>query len=595
MIAPKNIQGEIEKYLSKKNVYFGNFSNELVTFLEINFPHVNTIRAKWYMFVHGMNELPICLYPSCETSVKWNEGLKKFSDGCCIDHNKKITSLKNFGVDHPNKSKKQQRKVKKSMQEKYGVDYITQTDIHKTSVMHSVMESYGVDNVLKSPKIREKIRKTNLEKYGVEECISAPIIREKSKQTNLKKFGTECSLSSVEVREKAYKTNLFRYGSIFPMRNEELLEKRLQTIIGRYDSHGVLGDKNIADKARKTHFAKYYNNKLLKNKFVSPLFTLDEYQGTKRVKDYSWECKKCYTEFIDNVDNGHLPRCPTCFPKDIKVSNDESLLFSLINVKNKLQTNRGLIPNYEIDIYLPDYKTGIEYNGMFWHSEKMGVDQFYHLDKTLMSENSGIFLIHIFESEWVKRRLQTIGMVHRNIGIFDIIISIQDIEIKEISDIITNDFLEANTIHLFDSVSEKRIGAYHGLELVAIMTTKQFKNKTVITKFYEKMGYGFEGNLFQKMVNNFDNSLPIFYYPDRRYNKVDQQFLLDCGFTFEGGTEPELIYSRNMSYIPANHINKHNILNYVTDYDDKLSVYENMIVNGYLTIWDCGKLVWKKS
>ncbi len=231
------IQGEIEKYLSKKNIYFHNFSDELQTHLKSLYPDLPTIKSQWYMLKNGVSEIPKCELPNCNNSAKWNERNNQFDAGCCSDHNKRITSLKNFGTEHPNQSKKQQRKVKKSIREKYGVDYITQTALHKDSVRESVVEKYGVESVLQSPEVREKIKQTNLERYGVENPTENPEIRAKVQQTNLKRYGVKESLSSPEIRAKGNKTNLEKYGSIYPMRNEELLEKRRQYIIETYDAY----------------------------------------------------------------------------------------------------------------------------------------------------------------------------------------------------------------------------------------------------------------------------------------------------------------------------------------------------------------------
>jgi len=594
MNIPENIKNEIEKCLSRKNVYFGNFSSELKEFLNREYYYLFSIRAQWHMLSNNLVELPLCAYPSCTNVVKWNEGKKRFDDGCCLDHNKKITFLKNFGVDHPNKSKKHQRKVIKSMREKFGVDYITQTEYHKEKVKKTNLEKYNAESVLKVPEIREKIKSTNVIKFGYSECLSSPKIREKASKTNFKKFGFECSLSSPKIREKASKTNIERYGSIFPMRNEELLEKRRLTIVEKYDVNGILAFEEISQKVRKKHFKRFYESKLMNNDFVLPLFSLDEYRGTKAVKDYLWLCKKCNNEFVDNVDNGHMPRCSFCFPKDSRVSNAETELFESISYENKIQTNRGLIDGYEIDIYFPDKKIGVEFNGMYWHSEQKGIDKFYHLDKTINAENFGIFLIHIFEVEWRLRRKQIVSFIEKQLGIGYHILDTECLIIKEISEFLANAFIEENSFYLFGSYSEKRLGAFYGDELVAIMTFKIFKNKIVIMKFFEKNNVLFN-NVFEKLLNYFNFSKPIFYYPDRRFNRIDNVTLLSAGFTFEGGTEPDLLYNKKNIFLPTHCISEKNIVKYVNNYDKKISIRENLILNGYFSIWDCGKLVFKKS
>lgn len=592
----EQLLSEIKKFITKKNVYFKNFSQALIDFLNESYPEAPNLRSKWYMYVNKMIGIPICKYKGCKSNVKWNNTKNIFDDGCSIEHNRKLTFIKLYGVEHPNKSKKQQKKIKKSIFEKYGVEFITQTDKHKESVKKTNIEKYGVNCVLKLADVREKIKKTNLEKYGEPECGASSVVQEKKRKTNLKKFGFENSLSSPKVREKAHKTNLKKYGSIYPMRNEQLLEKRKQTINDRYDSNGVLGNKEIADKVRKKHYEKFFNSKLKNNLFVSPLFSLDEYIGTKTKVDYRWMCKICNNEFVDNIKNGHMPNCTVCNPKVFRVSKSEIELFESIGVTNKSQSNRDLIEGFEIDIYLPEHKFGIEYNGVFWHSERKGIDKYYHLEKTILSENSGIFLIHIFEYEWILRKQQVLGLINRKIKHFSRVVYVEELEIMEITSEHADLFLEENTLFFQNSFNEKRFGAFLTGELVAVMMIKKFKDCIQISKFYEKNGVGFEGKIVEYMLKKIKiTDLPIFYYSDRRFTSINDEMLMLNGFSFEGGTEPDLIYCKNMKSYQSYQITRTNIEQYVDVYDKSLSIYENMLMNNFLTLWDCGKIVWKKK
>ena len=52
-----------------------------------------------------------------------------------------------------------------------------------------------------------------------------------------------------------------------------------------------------------------------------------------------------------------------------------------------------------IDIYLPDLKLGIEFNGTYWHCIENGTPKDLHLKKSLLCRAKGIRLIHIYEFE----------------------------------------------------------------------------------------------------------------------------------------------------------------------------------------------------
>jgi len=116
-------------------------------------------------------------------------------------------------------------------------------------------------------------------------------------------------------------------------------------------------------------------------------------------------------------------RCPKCFPTSCKISKGEKDVLKFVtfsisncfceskknydimsNVKNVLVNKNNYRKNKELDIYIPDLKLAFEYNGLRWHSEKFGCDYNYHLNKTLLCNDLGIRLIHIFEDEWIHNK-----------------------------------------------------------------------------------------------------------------------------------------------------------------------------------------------
>lgn len=60
---------------------------------------------------------------------------------------------------------------------------------------------------------------------------------------------------------------------------------------------------------------------------------------------------------------------------------------------------KSIIQPYELDIYIPEFKLAIEFNGDYWHSTLLK-DKYYHQQKTIDCAKRGIRLIHIFEYEW---------------------------------------------------------------------------------------------------------------------------------------------------------------------------------------------------
>ena len=68
-----------------------------------------------------------------------------------------------------------------------------------------------------------------------------------------------------------------------------------------------------------------------------------------------------------------------------------------------IKNSHKIIPPLEIDLYYPEKKIAIEFNGDYWHSDKFK-DEHYHTDKYSECKKNGILLASIFESEWNNKR-----------------------------------------------------------------------------------------------------------------------------------------------------------------------------------------------
>ena len=62
-------------------------------------------------------------------------------------------------------------------------------------------------------------------------------------------------------------------------------------------------------------------------------------------------------------------------------------------------SNRTILTGQEINLWLPEKKIGIEFNGIYWHSERYRKQNF-HRDKWLASKVAGIQLVQIWEDDW---------------------------------------------------------------------------------------------------------------------------------------------------------------------------------------------------
>ena len=93
--------------------------------------------------------------------------------------------------------------------------------------------------------------------------------------------------------------------------------------------------------------------------------------------------------------------CPKC--TKIKSTPELELIDLLNSYEKTVSSERKVLEGKELDIFIPSQKIAIEFNGLYWHSDKF-IDNNYHIDKTDKCLEKDVRLIHIFEDEWVNKR-----------------------------------------------------------------------------------------------------------------------------------------------------------------------------------------------
>ena len=105
-------------------------------------------------------------------------------------------------------------------------------------------------------------------------------------------------------------------------------------------------------------------------------------------------------------------RCPEC-AKNSFVSRGETELFNFVSHIYEgvvIQSDRNTLDGFEIDVLAPSLNIGFEFNGDYWHSNKVllasrGVTaEEYHLEKMRNAFSRGVSLYFVWESDWVNCR-----------------------------------------------------------------------------------------------------------------------------------------------------------------------------------------------
>ena len=322
-------------------------------------------------------------------------------------------------------------------------------------------------------------------------------------------------------------------------------------------------------------------------------------------------CRKCGRESSWEVRNGmlgHISEKFLCRHCEVNHSRAETDLMeyirSIYDGEIVFKTgSRKIIPPYEIDVYLPERKLAIEYDGIFWHCESNGKPRSYHLKKTEMCESMGIQLIHVFENEWIEKGDIVRSRLRDLLGIYDRTIYARKCGIGEVDPGTARVFLEENHIQ-GGCNSSVRLGLFLDGELISLMTFSKPRFRKngpewELVRFCNKLGCHVPGGA-SKLLKHFERTMRpkgIISYADRRWSTGKMYRTL--GFNLISKSKPNYWYfvlsSQSFDLINRVSCQKHRLKGFLKKFDPDLSESENMRNNGYDRIFDCGNLVFVKK
>lgn len=332
-----------------------------------------------------------------------------------------------------------------------------------------------------------------------------------------------------------------------------------------------------------------------------------DYSKTQYIDSKSKVCIICpeHGEFWQSADKHLIGQgCPKC---SILTSKNEEIISKLLKSKTNfeiLERVKNIISPYELDIYIPEKRVAIEYNGLIWHSEKFGKDRNYHLNKTIACEKQGIRLIHIFEDEWieheeiVKSKLKHI--LGCDMGLPKIFA--RKCIVNEINNQIAKSFLEKNHIQGF-ARSSVYLGCFYNNELVGVMTFKREikeSDKWELTRFatdITKHCIGVGSKLFKYFVKNY-NPTEVKSFADRRWSTtLKDNLYIKLGFNLKEILKPEYRYTNGHNgRIHKFNFRKQILLKKYPNSNLTIDMTEHEMCQklGFYRIYDCGlyKFVW---
>lgn len=219
---------------------------------------------------------------------------------------------------------------------------------------------------------------------------NSEIVRQKTKNTCLAKYGVENPYQTDYAKSQIKKSrkqseetlrvnNLLKYGVENTWQRPDVIirmkQKRFKRAKQFEETHNVVSMKTLVN----LYGEGWKQSKILK---------------IPRIYDnHAAFIERKYIPSIIEYYNSHNKGCASIYESEL-VKTIDSIYYGKI-----LKRTRKIISPQELDIYLPDMRLAIEFNGNYWHQCKSNKDKSYHLDKSIACREKGIRLIHIYQFE----------------------------------------------------------------------------------------------------------------------------------------------------------------------------------------------------
>ena len=404
------------------------------------------------------------------------------------------------------------------------------------------------------PAIKEKV-KIGLAQVNWDDAI------ESRKETMLARYGAEYQSQLPEAKESLIaRTKAFHEQTDLVIAAKE---KRAQTNLERYgvshlsmdaDYHCNRMNKAIETKKLKSHFQKEETiTKYRISKLGAKKFLLAE---DKQLWNQMYCHKKYRVGQIANKtglswDAIHytLNKHGIAIDPERETINRSIAEIELFDVVRELCSDA--IPSYkigrkELDIFIPSKNLGIEFNGLYWHSERH-VPMNYHADKVRHFAEHGIRVVQIWEDSFRDHREMVVRFLKNLLGGNSQRIGARKTVVRGIGNSEYWDFLNQNHL-LGQNRTGIKYGLFHGDCLVAVMGFNKIASNEVdsdggfeLARFSNSNVSGAFGKLLKHFIDEYQPRL-IKSFADLEIVDPNKNVYLSNGFIDDGRLAPDYSY-----------------------------------------------------
>lgn len=520
--------------------------------------------------VEGITEVPTCkmcdnhvgIRKNAHTNEHYAAGWAVYCGLKCSNRDPDVSDKKRESTDYKSAAKKRAQYYKENPDAlKKRTEKTKQTNLVNSGGLYT--------SNLATPEHRELMRQDALAEYGVEHYMKADAIKEKTKIDGKFFFETE---EFKELRDLDWEKN----GH--PMTRPEVLDKRDKRKIEKY---GRLIDHT------QEHISEESLTLLNNKEELSRLYhTLGFHRAVADVLGVHQSSvqRACSKLGIPSIENH------TVSLMEVEL---REFVYSIVGKEN-VQTNVNLFGRNNFDIFIPSKNLAIEFNGVYWHSDKFKEIN-YHQNKSKICMENGVLLVHVWEDDWKSQRKQTIikNKIKSKLGLGERVYA-RKCEIVELSYEDAHRFLDQTHIQ-GKTTASVWLGLKHEGEIVSCLGLKRMKTDGHWDLVRYSTSKAVVGG-FSKLLKRFKTEnewKEIITYAHLDYSHGN---LYDvAGFDNEGFTVAGMWYLKGDTRYRRELFMKHKLKDILEGFDDSLTEYENMKNHGFSRIYDAGSIKYRMT
>lgn len=370
---------------------------------------------------------------------------------------------------------------------------------------------------------------TCLNKYGKSSVLETESVKEKIASTNLKKYGNKVASKSEIVKQKTIENNLKKYGVEYPQYTDEYRSKMSQ--LNTKETYKKKSRKEWADELEISRSG--FNQRVQKHGF----------------------------EIAVSMEKGQ--------------SEIESIIESILKKNNIEYIKQQKLDCYIPDFILPQNSSIIEADGLYWHSDAINKNKYYHKQKREKYLELGYNSLFFRENEILFKKDIVESIILNKIGKTKNVYFARKCKIEELKHKDKKVFFDKN--HLMGVGRGKTyILSYKGKVVCALQYTIK-KGLMDISRFCPVLNTSVVGGYSRliKHVEKLETPEKTQSFIDLRYGSGE--YLHNFGFVKD---------TNYLSFAWTKNLETVHRLKYrgSTGYD-----------YGYSKIWDCGQLKYIKQ